>query len=206
MRTGDLSIYTACVEVRSLTSVIGSIRGRIWAFLMKSNSQPTQKTQVLQLENAEHPQDLNSCCKWDTSLPFLGQQLYFCQAATHLQRDCSLSDHTVGIIKKLGYQESLWVQLIRQQRSVPAQFCPKYTCSDNITQSVTQLRPRWISFHWIYHRGLCICILQDLTENSWCRPDDPLWARALETARRKNSQFTAVEKREASQRLIMTIY
>lgn len=43
------------------------------------------------------------------------------------------------------------VQLIRQQRSVPAQFCPKYTCSDNITQSVTQLRPRWISFHWIYH-------------------------------------------------------
>lgn len=127
MRTGDLSIYTACVEIRSLTSVIGSIRGRIWAFLMKSNSQPTQKTQVLQLENAEHPQDLNSRCKWDTSLPFLGQQLYFCQAATHLQRDCSLSDHTVGIIKKLGYQESLWVQLIRQQRSVPAQFCPKYT-------------------------------------------------------------------------------
>lgn len=36
---------------------------------------------------------------------FFGQHVCFCQAATHLLREHSLSDDSVGIIKKKGYQE-----------------------------------------------------------------------------------------------------
>lgn len=121
---------------------IRSIKAQIGAFLIKAHR--TLNTQVLlQWENAEHPQHLNPCCEWDTSLPFLGQQLCFCQAATHLQGEHSLSDHTEGIIKKTRIQgKFLGIKLIRHQRTLPAPF----------TQTVyPKIHILWLErqHHWI---------------------------------------------------------